>query len=92
MWSVLSRFFKKEPLDLTFSPQHQAYLPDNKAPVADESVHVVNTMDRHMLDERRRGLGSSGDQYSTSGDSENSSESYDSRQVCLCLDSQTISC
>ncbi|XP_058802244.1 patronin isoform X4 [Phymastichus coffea] len=81
MWSVLSRFFKKESQDLSCSPQHQACLPNIEVPVADEFVDVFNTMDRNTLDERRKGLGGSGDQYSTSGDSEHSSDSYDSRQA-----------
>ena len=81
MWSVITRLFKNKPQDRSFSPKHQAYQPTKDEPVAKIVVDVSNTMDRNTTDERRKGHGVSSDQHSASGDSEHSSDSYDSRQV-----------
>ncbi|KAJ8672894.1 hypothetical protein QAD02_004155 [Eretmocerus hayati] len=81
MWSAISRLFKYRSLDSSLSPEHLARNLSGDVPVTDAIVDVFNTMDYNTYDERRRGYGFSGDQHSASGDSEHSSDSYDSRQV-----------
>ncbi|KAK0093368.1 hypothetical protein PV326_013669 [Microctonus aethiopoides] len=51
---------------------------DNSVPQANLSVHVFESMDRNMGDDRRKSLGDQ--QHAAAGDSEYFSDSYDTRQ------------
>lgn len=93
MWSTISRLFvAKSSRSSTKTPEpgeeaaeennHKHYQPacknDDGVPTADLAVHVFESMDRNMGDDRRRGPG---DQQHA-GDSDRFSDTYETRQVC----------
>ncbi|XP_034944526.1 patronin isoform X3 [Chelonus insularis] len=89
MWSTISRLFAKPRSSVrTPEPGEEAAEESshqdpkckikNGEPLADLAVHVFESMDFNMGDDRRKGPG---DQQSHAGDSEHFSEAYDAKQA-----------
>ncbi|XP_012272704.1 patronin isoform X2 [Orussus abietinus] len=78
MWSAISRLFVKSKSEEA-AEGHEVDI--GGAPKADTVVHVSDTMDRNMGEDRCKGPGTSSDHQLAGGDSERFTDAYDTRQA-----------